>query len=86
MGGSNPFITIGIDSLTVETEKMDNTMNSVGRIAMGSEIDSFGFIITKIKFFERKDVRYYRLRNIWNEYRRNQNVNKCRKIFLLMIK
>lgn len=39
--GNNPLITIGINPSTAEPEKMDNTMNSVERIAMGNGFDSF---------------------------------------------
>ena len=39
--GNNPLITIGINPSTAEPEKMDNTMKSVERIAMGNGFDSF---------------------------------------------
>ena len=39
--GNNPLITIGINPSTAEPEKMDNTMNSVERIAMRNGFDSF---------------------------------------------
>lgn len=39
--GNNPLITIGINPSTAEPEKMDNTMNSVERIAMGNGFDAF---------------------------------------------
>lgn len=34
--GNNPLITIGINPSTAEPEKMDNTMKTVERIAMGN--------------------------------------------------
>ena len=39
--GNNPLITIGINPSTAEPEKMDNTMKSVEKIAMGNGFDSF---------------------------------------------
>ena len=39
--GNNPLIAIGINPSTAEPEKMDNTMKSVERIAMGNGFDSF---------------------------------------------
>lgn len=39
--GNNPLITIGINPSTVESEKMDNTLKSVERIAKGNGFDSF---------------------------------------------
>lgn len=39
--GNNPLITIGINPSTAKPEKMDNTMKSVERIAMGNGFDSF---------------------------------------------
>lgn len=39
--GNNPLVTIGINPSTAEPEKMDNTMKSVERIAMGNGFDSF---------------------------------------------
>lgn len=39
--GNNPLITIGINPSTAEPEKMDNTMKSVEKIAMGNGLDSF---------------------------------------------
>lgn len=39
--GNNPLVTIGINPSTAEPEKMDNTMNSVERIAMRNGFDSF---------------------------------------------
>lgn len=39
--GNNSLITIGINPSTAEPEKMDNTMKSVERIAMGNGFDSF---------------------------------------------
>ena len=39
--GNNPLITIGINPSTAEPKKMDNTMKSVERIAMGNGFDLF---------------------------------------------